>query len=511
LAAAATLAAPAIGLAQTTATWIGAVDGSWNVASNWNAGPGLGYPGQGGAAILPNPQPSQNFDINITLPTGFGTTISSISFLENGNFGYSVIGAGSVTIGATAGVNGTLTVNAGGTGSITASVASAANSNLFKTGGGTLILSGTNAFGTATGLQVGGGVLQANASASLTGLTAITTAGDGQFILNNASITGAAFGGLGSNPTGGAVRSVAGNNTWNGSWFVVAPTSVGVDAGSLTLTGVVFDSTQTSANGFTKTGAGTFTAAQLALNGPLSVSQGTVRLADNGTAAATSHTGNLTIAGGATPTAKLDVRDNDLIVDYTGASPLTTIKGQIKAAYNGGAWNGNGLTTTLGGPILAGPFTGKNAALGYAEATALGSPASFNGYSIDNTTLLVKYTFQADADLDGDVDGNDVTRWALNFTGDLGGAGTKVWTEGDWDYDGDVDGNDVTRWALNFSGDLGGGGLGPVFLPENVSLTAATILQDLGVNVTVVPEPSCLALVGLAGLGLTSRRRRRDA
>jgi hypothetical protein len=39
----------------------------------------------------------------------------------------------------------------------------------------------------------------------------------------------------------------------------------------------------------------------------------------------------------------------------------------------------------------------------------------------------------------------------VNFTGS-GGSTTKTWTEGDWDYDGDVDGNDVGRWAVNFTG-----------------------------------------------------------
>ena len=64
-----------------------------------------------------------------------------------------------------------------------------------------------------------------------------------------------------------------------------------------------------------------------------------------------------------------------------------------------------------------------------------------------------------DADLDGDVDPNDVAIWAVNFTGDLPpGTGSKTWTQGDWDGDGDVDPNDVALWAVNFTGDLPPGG-----------------------------------------------------
>src|SRR4051794_9946556 len=47
-----------------------------------------------------------------------------------------------------------------------------------------------------------------------------------------------------------------------------------------------------------------------------------------------------------TPTAPnnatLDLFDNDLIVDYTGASQLVTILTKINTARNGGAWNGTG-------------------------------------------------------------------------------------------------------------------------------------------------------------------------
>ena len=62
--------------------------------------------------------------------------------------------------------------------------------------------------------------------------------------------------------------------------------------------------------------------------------------------------GGLQIAGGSTPTSKIDLGDGNLIVAYAGASPLKTIEGWIKAG--GGTksnaldydWNGAGGITT---------------------------------------------------------------------------------------------------------------------------------------------------------------------
>jgi hypothetical protein len=99
------------------------------------------------------------------------------------------------------------------------------------------------------------------------------------------------------------------------------------------------------------------------------------------------------------------------------------------------------------------------------------------------------------------VDGNDVGRWATNFTGS-GGSTSKTWVEGDWDYDGDVDGNDVGRWAVNFTGSGGGTLSIPNAQPEAVAM-----LEAMGF--TVVPEPTGLALLALGGgLALCRRQQR---
>jgi hypothetical protein len=182
-----------------------------------------------------------------------------------------------------------------------------------------------------------------------------------------------------------------------------------------------------------------------------------------------------------------DLKQNPMVIDYTGTSPLPALRRYLKSGYAGGNWNGTGLSSSS----AADPAAGHTTALGYGEAsTVLGAAGGdFKGVAADNSSILIKYTYYGDADLDGDADGVDIGNWATNFTGELGGAGSKVWTQGDWDYDGDVDGVDAGRWAQTFTGELGGGGLGSFVIDNpNISPAAAAILRGMGV--TVVPEPA---------------------
>jgi hypothetical protein len=129
------------------------------------------------------------------------------------------------------------------------------------------------------------------------------------------------------------------------------------------------------------------------------------------------------------------------------------------------------------------------------------APGAFDWITFDepNATLGISMGKPGDADLDGDVDGNDVGIWASNFTGS-GGSTTKTWDQGDWDYDGDVDGNDVGLWATNFTGS--GGRI--LSLPD-ADPGAVAALEAMGF--TVVPEPTGLALLAFGGLALGRRRR----
>ncbi len=214
--------------------------------------------------------------------------------------------------------------------------------------------------------------------------------------------------------------------------------------------------------------------------------EGTAIVQPNGTPSATSRINNLTIDGvSGVWTGRLDLSDNDLIIDYSGVSPLATVAAQIRSGFNSGLWNGNGISSSLAGG-------GK--ALGYGNNATLGL-ASFSGQSVDNTSLLIKYTYAGDANLDGQVDISDLGALATNWqTGSL-------WTGGDFNYDGFVDISDLGMLATNWQ--LGVGS------PLRPSFDEA--LSSIGLSGVSVPEPSAIALLaGAASLRRRPRSRKSD-
>ena len=137
----------------------------------------------------------------------------------------------------------------------------------------------------------------------------------------------------------------------------------------------------------------------------------------------------------------LNLGVNALLLDYTGASKLTTIRNAVIAGYANGAFNGRGLRASGADPAKQ---------LGYGEASQVlgfggGTTTTYLGQTIDNTTIIVRYTWLGDADLDGGVSINDFNRLSAAF-----GTITNLWTSGDFDYDDGVSINDFNVLAANF-------------------------------------------------------------
>ena len=173
--------------------------------------------------------------------------------------------------------------------------------------------------------------------------------------------------------------------------------------------------------------------------------------------------------------AQLDLTDNAFVQDHNGVTPLATIRAQIGTAYNGGLWDGPGITTSLGNV--------NNFAIGYAEAGDIFTtfPANFVGESIDGSTAIVRFTRYGDADLNGVVNIGDFAKLAANFNTPA------VWVRGDFNYDGQATIADFSLLAANFN--LG--------LPIDSA------------RPSTVPEPVA-GLLGVlaAAIGLPARRRR---
>ena len=172
----------------------------------------------------------------------------------------------------------------------------------------------------------------------------------------------------------------------------------------------------------------------------------------------------------------LDLNNNRAIVDYTGDSPIATIRDSIHAGYNGGSWNGAGIISGT----AAANVSGHPTAIGYAEAATLGV-GTFAGQSVDSTAVVLQYALAGDANLDGKVNALDFNAIATSF-----GSSGKLWTDGDSNYDGTVNTTDFMTMAQNFNQVLAAPALG-----------------------TLVPEPGTIALaaVGIAALGRRRRQR----
>src|SRR5262249_29885011 len=149
---------------------------------------------------------------------------------------------------------------------------------------------------------------------------------------------------------------------------------------------------------------------------------------------------------------------------------LTNVRTLITQGYNGGAWTGAGITSSSAAAQAA---SGHSTALGYAEVSAVGA-GTFSG--TDATTVLIRYTYAGDANLDASVDTIDFNILSANFaqTG-------KVWSQADFDYNTTVDSVDFNLLASNFS----------------LVLPGSDLVQNDFAASALVPEPTTAALLAL--------------
>jgi len=189
------------------------------------------------------------------------------------------------------------------------------------------------------------------------------------------------------------------------------------------------------------------------------------------TSDALSNTGTIDISGA-------------MAVNYSVASPIATLMQQLRQGYNDGAWDGPLINSTAAANSIA-TGVGLIAASDYIAATGT---TSFNGRPIDATTVLLKYTYYGDTDLNGVVNFDDYVLIDLAFNMQSGTLGR----------------------ALSF---LDGSDPGTRGMDTAALRTVQQHLAEFGAGygqhfVAAVPEPHVLALLSLPAVACFGRRRR---
>jgi autotransporter-associated beta strand protein len=182
-----------------------------------------------------------------------------------------------------------------------------------ESGGGTMDLSGDNSY--AGGTSVTAGILEISGNTALGGTAVGTTVSSGASLEVSGGISVASQPitlngtGVGGN---GALRNLSGSNALNGVITLGSDSTIGADAGNLSLGGVIADGGNN--HGITKVGSGTLTLGGSAANtytGTTNVVAGTLELSDTG---GVSVPGNLIVGNGT----------NNVLVQATQTNQLTS-------------------------------------------------------------------------------------------------------------------------------------------------------------------------------------------
>ena len=235
-------------------------------------------------------------------------------------------------------------------------------------------------------------------------------------------------------------------------------------------------------------------AASMTSSSDISVTGGTLELRASGSDLnRVIKTGNVSITG----SGKIDLTQNKLITTTpagtTSGGIYNGVQGDVQRAYDFGAWDQPGLTTTKG-DALAG-LTTIGVATGE-QVRGLGPTYTdtFAGQTINGASTIAMYTYAGDANLDGTIDGGD---YGIidNFVQVPGADG---YANGDFNYDGVIDG-----------GDYG-------IIDNNIQAQGAPFPTSGGTSVglsgvTAVPEPSACAFAVFTAAATALRRRRRHS
>jgi hypothetical protein len=142
----------------------------------------------------------------------------------------------------------------------------------------------------------------------------------------------------------------------------------------------------------------------------------------------------------------LDLYKNDAMIDPEIADPfvLARTTNQVIHGRDGGSWTGYGLTSSAAALNAGSSHRTALALVGGSDYLALGVGATFHGRTVNPGAVVIKYTYEGDANLDGAVNVADLGILATNWQRPGG------WSRGDFNYDGTINVADLGMLSTNW-------------------------------------------------------------
>ncbi len=150
------------------------------------------------------------------------------------------------------------------------------------------------------------------------------------------------------------------------------------------------------------------------------------------------------------PDAKLDVGSRAVILQSTAGAKLAdfaSIRSQIRSGRDGGTWSGSGIVSSTAAADAS--HNTNLAAIVNDRGNGTLVRNELGGQSVDADTILIKFTYSGDADLNGAINSDD---FALIYAGFASQPASPNWYTGDFDYSDAVGPDDYFLIDKAFSG-----------------------------------------------------------